>query len=122
MLAQISKGGPKPLRRIKVVYMLLMVGIGIELAAFVTGLVLSAIKADYLASPKVARDAAEAGSSLLAQLGQLQAVGAWLLPLQFLGIAVLFTAIGLALSAIIKRIQLRGQVMAEGLGNLMGPK
>ncbi|MEE9201951.1 MAG: hypothetical protein V3U31_01995 [Dehalococcoidia bacterium] len=122
MVEQTMKENPKPLRRIKVVYVLLMLGIGMEVAAFVTGLVLGAINADYFANTKAVRDAAQAGSPILTQLGQMKAVSAWLLPFQFLGIAILFTAIGLALSAIIKRIQLRGQVMAEGLGKLIGPE
>ena len=92
------------------------------MVAFVIGLVLGDINADYFANTKGVRDAAQAGSPVLTDLGQVRAVTAWLLPFQFLGIVVLFTAIGLALSAIIARIQLRGRVMAEGLSTVLGSK
>lgn len=119
MIASITKAGIKPMRRVGVVYVLLMLGVVIEMVALGIGLVLGNINADYYVNAKAARDAAAAGSSILTQLGQIQAVKAWLLPFQFLGVAVLFAAIGLALSAIIKRIQLRGQVMADGLRALL---
>ena len=109
----------KPLQRVKGVYLLTMLGAGVIMAAFIIGLVISAISADYYANPKAVRDAAVAGSSALTQLGQINTVQAWLLPFKFLGVALLFAGIGLALSAIIKRIQLRGQVMAEGLRELL---
>lgn len=100
-------------RRVTAVYALLMLAFGVELAVLSTGLVLSNISADYFAATKAARDAAAAGSPLLRQLGQLSAVGAWLEPLKFVGFALFFTAIGVALSAIIPMIRLRGATMAE---------
>ena len=119
VVSGVRTGGVKPLRRINVVYLLLLLGIGIIMAAFVVGLVLSFISGDYYAESKATRDAAGAGSSLLADLGLVQAVQAWLLPFKFLGLATFFAGIGLALSAVIKHIQLRGQVMAEGLRELL---
>ena len=119
MVAEARIGDMRPLRRINVVYLLILLGLSITMAAFVIGLVLSFISGDYYAESKAARDAAGAGSSLLADLGLINAVEAWLLPFKFLGIAMFFAGIGLALSAIIKRIQLRGQVMADGLRELL---
>ncbi len=106
----------------KVVYLLLAIGIGVELAALSIGVALGAIDADYFANAKGVRDAATTGSSVLTQLGQVEAVHAWLVPFQFVGVAVLFAAIGLALSGIIERIQLRGQAMANGLRTLLRPE
>jgi Kef-type K+ transport system membrane component KefB len=122
VVSEVRTGGIKTLLRINVVYLLLLLGMGMIMAAFVIGLVLSLVSGDYYAESKATRDAAEVGSSLLADLGQVQAVQAWLLPFKFLGIATFFAGIGLALSAIIKRIQLRGQVMAEGLRELLTTK
>ena len=122
VVSEVTAEGIKPLRRINVVYLLVLLGVGMIMAAFVIGLVLSFISGDYYAESKATRDAAGAGSSLLADLGLVKAVQAWLLPLKFLGVATLFASIGLALSAIIKRIQLRGQVMAEGLRHLLTTK
>ena len=122
MVSEVRTGGIKTLRRINVVYLLLLLGMDMIMAAFVIGLVLSLVSGDYYSESKATRDAAEVGSSLLADLGQVQAVQAWLLPFKFLGIATFFAGIGLALSAIIKRIQLRGQVMAEGLRELLTTK
>ena len=119
MVSEVKTEGIEPLRRINVVYLLILLGLSITMAAFVIGLVLSFISGGYYAESKAARDAAGAGSSLLADLGLVKAVEAWLLPIKFLGIATFFAGIGLALSAIIKRIQLRGQVMAEGLRELL---
>ena len=119
MVSEVKTEGIEPLRRINVVYLLILLGLSITMAAFVIGLVLSFISGDYYAESKAARDAAGAGSSLLADLGLVKAVEAWLLPFKFLGIAMFFAGIGLALGAIIKRIQLRGQVMAESLGELL---
>ena len=119
MVSEVKTEGIEPLRRINMVYLLILLGLSITMAAFVIGLVLSFISGDYYAESKAARDAAGAGSSLLADLGLVKAVEAWLLPIKFLGIATFFAGIGLALSAIIERIQLRGQVMAEGLRELL---
>ena len=119
MISEAKRDGIKPLLRIRAVYLLLALGLGIEVTALVIGLVLGGINADYFANTKGVRDAALAGSPVLTDLGQVRAVTAWLLPFQFLGIAVLFTAIGLALSAIIARIQFRGRVMAEGLSKVL---
>ena len=119
MVSEIQKEGIKPLRRVSAVYLLIGLGVGIAMVALVIGLVLSAISADYYANSKAARDAADVGSRALTQLGQVQAIQAWLLPFKFVGVAALFAGIGLALSAIIKRIQMRGQVMAEGLRELL---
>ena len=119
MLAKIRGEGIKPLPQVKLIYMLIMLALVIEMVALGIGAVLGLINGDYLANTKAARDAAAGGSSILTQFGQMNAVSVWLLPFQFLGLAVFFAAIGLALSSIIPRIQLRGQVMAEGLRELL---
>ena len=119
VVSEVRTESIKPLRRINVVYLLLLLGLSITIAGFVIGLVLSFISGDYYAESKATRDAAGAGSSLLADLGLVQAVQAWLLSFKFLGLATFFAGIGLALSAIVRGIQLRGQVMAVGLRELL---
>ena len=119
VVSEVRTESIKPLWRINVVYLLVLLGLSITMAAFVIGLGLSFISGDYYAESKATRDAAGAGSSLLADLGLVQAAQAWLPPFKFLGLATFFAGIGLALSAVIKGIQLRGQVMAEGLRELL---
>lgn len=49
---------------------------------------------------KAVRDAAEAGSDLLVDLGTLQSIPKWLVPLAFLGVASFMTGIALEFAAI----------------------
>ena len=102
---------PAP-RRITGVFVLIGVGLGVTTVGLIIGLILATIRGDYFSNTKEVRDAATSGSDVLAQLGQFGAVGAWLTPFIFLGVAAFFLAIIVALSAIVKTIPGRGGALS----------
>ena len=104
--------------RVKFVYALILAGLMVETVALILGIYLATVADSYWANPKTVRDAAAAGSTILGQAQTMATVGAWLEPLKFVGLALFFTGIGGALSAIIPRIRLRGDVMATALPQL----
>ena len=70
---------------------------------------------DYYSISKVARDAAAAGSGVLATLANIQTTIAWLLPLQVLGLATFLLGFGFAFANILDNVRLRGNTMAAVL-------
>ena len=105
---------PKPPLTAKMFPMLMMMGVMILLAAFIISIVLGFIAADYWNhSIATELNTAPAGSELLRQLGQLNAVNAWLTPFKFVGIAVLFTGIALALVTIVTVLQAQTKRVVE---------
>ncbi len=83
------------------------------LVSFLIGaFVLAPTAASYWGgSAKVVRDAAEAGSTLVAQLGVQAATPRWLEPLAFLGVAFFMTGIALEFSTIPGFLKTRGQIL-----------
>lgn len=100
---------------VRLVLALLAAGVMIEMLALAVGIGLAISVGDHFAHSKAFRDAAEAGSGTLSQLGTIRAVSTWLEPLKIVGVAVLFTGIAAALAVIVPNIQLRGQAMAVAL-------
>jgi hypothetical protein len=82
--------------------------------SFLIGLlVLAPTAADYFGgNAKAIRDAAEAGSALLAQLNVLQYTPRWLEPLAFVGVASFMVGIALEFSMIPNILNNRGQIMS----------
>ena len=117
-VSEIRQRAAAPSGRINLVYGLILAGLMVEMVVLGVGIFIATVTGDYWGNPKTVRDAAEAGSLILGQAGTIAAVGAWLAPLKFVGFALFFAGIGVALSAIIPRIQLRGQVMATVLPQL----
>ena len=75
----------------------------ILLAALIVSIPTSVLAYDYWNHAiKTQLDAATEGSALLANLGTINAIELWLAPFKFLGIAFLFTGIGLALATIVQ--------------------
>ena len=105
-------------RRIPLVYALILAGLMVEMAVLGIGAFLGVSAGEFWGSTKAARDSAAAGSTLLAQGGTIAAVSTWLEPFKFVGIALFFTGIAVALSTIIPRIQLRAQAMATVIPQL----
>ena len=66
-------------------------------ATSVIWIVLAVLTGDYYSNSKSVRDAAEAGSGLLSQLGPIKGMQPWLLPLSFLGLATYLAGFGLPL-------------------------
>ncbi len=87
-------------------------GMMIIVAITVIWVVLAVVASDYYSNSKAVRDAAEAGSGVLSQLGSIQATKAWLLPLEILGIAAFLSGFGFAFANIWANIRLRGNTMA----------
>ncbi len=101
--------------QIKVAAGIWVAGMMIIVAITVIWVVLAVVANDYYSNSKADRDAAEAGSGVLAQLRNIQAIQAWLLPLEILGIATFLFGFGFAFANILKNIRLRGGTMAAVL-------
>lgn len=95
----------------------------IVLVATITWLVISvAWTNDYYAFSKSARDGAEAGSALLANLASIQTTKAWVMPLEVLGLSTFLLGFGIAFANILKNVQLRGNTMAAVLPEMKARK
>jgi len=103
---------PPPAWQMKVFRFFMMLGWVLILIAFLVGVfVLAPTASSYLGdNAKAARDAAEAGSALLGQLGALSTIPRWLEPLIFLGVASFMIGIALEFSSIPALLKNRGQV------------
>ncbi len=101
--------------QIKIASGIWVVGMMIIAAVTIVWVVLAFLAGDYYSNGKAIRDAAEAGSGLLSQLGNIQATKMWLLPLEILGIATFLFGFGFAFASILKNVRLRGATMAAVL-------
>lgn len=90
--------------------------------ASIVFITLAVMSGDYYANSKAIRDAAEAGSGLLAQLGSIKAVGAWVVPFSFLGFATFIAGFAFAFANILRNIDLRAGTMAAALPELKAQK
>jgi hypothetical protein len=101
---------------------LVLAGLMIEMTALIIGIALGISYADYWGNSKAVRDAAGPGSNpgILSQVGTIVAVEAWLVPFKFLGLAMFFSGIAVALATIIKTLQLRGDAFALSLSTILG--
>ena len=73
---------------------------------------------DYYAFSKGARDGAEAGSVVLANLPSIQTTKAWVMPLEVLGLSTFLLGFGFAFTNILQTVRLRGNTMADVLPEL----
>ena len=94
----------------------------VVMIAAVVWIVLAITAGDYYANSKAVRDAAEAGSGILSQLGSIQATKDWVLPFAFLGVAMFIAGFGFAFVNILKNVRLRGNTMAAALPELRARK
>jgi len=90
--------------------------------AAVVWIVLAIMTGDYYSNSKAVRDAAEAGTGLLSQLGSIEAVRDWVLPFAFLGISMFIAGFGFAFVNILKNVRLRANTMAAALPELRARK
>ena len=94
---------PKPPMTAKLFPMVMMMGLMILIAALVIGIVNAALAYDYWNhSIATQLNPAAEGSGLLSDLGTINAIKLWLAPFKFVGMATLFTGIGLALATIVQ--------------------
>ena len=82
--------------------MLMMMGVMVLVAAFVVGIVNATTANDLYSHSIAAIDSSAAGSELLRQLGTVNAVATWLAPFKFVGMALLFSGIAVALLTIVR--------------------
>ncbi|MDA1215703.1 MAG: hypothetical protein O2812_02380 [Chloroflexi bacterium] len=88
----------------------------VMIAALVIGIVMG-VQANDLYSNSIATiDSAPSGSELLAQLGRINAVTAWLAPFKFVGMALLFSGIATALVTIIYVLRWQSRRVLELVG------
>lgn len=87
---------------------LLALGLAVVAVYAIAAFGLIAIDAQYFTNAKAARDAAEAGSLILAQLQTLESTRAWLEPAFFTGIALILFGIGISFAvSILNMVKLR---------------
>ena len=93
------------------------------LVAAIAWLVISVVWTnDYYAFSKGARDGAEAGPVLLANLASIQTTKAWVMPLEVLGLSTFLLGFGFAFANILQNVRLRGNTMAAVLPELKARK
>ncbi len=92
---------------------LMFLGLGTLMAVMFIGVWLSTITGDVYGNAISDISAAAAGSDLLADTGTVHAVKAWLTPMEFLGMAFLFSAITLALATIVTALRFQARRLVE---------
>ena len=93
------------------------------LGAAIAWLVISVVWTnDYYEFSKGARDGAEAGSVLLANLASIQTTKAWVMRLEVLGLSTFLLGLGFAFAKIRQKVRLRGNTMAAVLPELKARK
>ena len=105
---------------LKWAYLLIAAALMIEMVVLGVGITVAVLADDYYGHTKALRDAGEAG--LLSDLGAIEAIGGWLEPLKFLGLAIFFAGIAVVLAIIIKTLQTRGQAMELALPQILGKR
>jgi hypothetical protein len=81
--------------------MVMMMGMMVLVASAIIGIVLATQTYDYW-NHSIATQLNPSDSTLLADLGAINAVKLWLEPFKFVGMALLLTGIGLALATIVR--------------------
>ena len=105
---------PRPPMIAKIFPMLMITGMMILLAAMIISAWLGTVAGDVWGrSIATEINVAEEGSALLARLGTLNAVSAWLAPFKFVGMAVLFSGIALALATIVTVLRFQARRLVE---------
>ncbi|MBI2004957.1 hypothetical protein HYS79_02240 [Patescibacteria group bacterium] len=93
-----------------------MMGLLIVFYALLVGFSNSADTAQYLSSSKIVRESAESGSLLVNLKVSIESVKAWLPPLKFFGMGLLFAGITMALANIILTLRNAGVVLQREIG------
>ncbi len=112
MISQAEKSSPMVVIAMMLWLMAFMIIMIISIA-FIT---LAVIAGDYYANTKAVRDADAGG--ILSQLGSIEAVKGWALPLAFVGLAMFVAGFGFAFANILQNVRLRGNTMAAALPEL----
>ena len=94
----------KPPMTANVFPMLMMMGMMVLMASLVIGIVLATLTFGYW-DHSIATQLNPSTGALLADLGTIKAVGLWLAPIKFVGLALILSSIGLALATIVRALR-----------------
>ena len=92
--------------------MFMMMGVMILVASLIIAIVTATLSYGYW-NHSIAAQLNPSDSSLLADLGTINAIKLWLEPFKFVGMAFLFTGIGLALATIVRVLRWQSQRLWE---------
>ena len=96
--------------------MAMMMGMMVLMVGLVVGIVLATATYDYWNHSIVSQlNPAGEGSSLLRDLGTINAVKLWLEPFKFVGMALLLTGIGLALATVVRALRWQSNRLWDAL-------
>jgi hypothetical protein len=116
---ELKKQAQTSARQIKIAGGLWVMAMMIVLVATITGFVISV---SWTNDYNGARDGAEAGSALLANLASIQTTEAWVMPLEVLGMSTFLLGLGFAFANILQNVRLRGNTMAAVLPEMKARK
>ena len=118
---ELKKQAQTSVPQIKIAGRVWVMAMMIVLVATVTWLVISVAWTNaYYAFSKGARDEAEAGSALLANLASIQTTKAWVMPLGVLDLSTFLLGFGFA--NILQNVPLRGNTMVAVLPEMKARK
>ena len=111
---------PPPPIQTRIYPFLVAAGFLVVLSTLVIGAVLATTAADVFESSKTARDAAPAGSSLLADQSDLATFPLWMQPLTFVGVGLLFSGVFTVFWGLLRSLrEARGAAMMESIPVLL---
>jgi hypothetical protein len=93
----------------------MMLGLLVFIVALIVSLQLASTARAVFANPIPAIDAAGAGTVLLAQIQNIHATSAWLVPFKFFGIATEFLAITMGLATIAYVLKAQTEMLKKGV-------
>ncbi len=103
---------PKPPMTAMLFPMFMMMGMMILIASLVIAVVTAFLAYDYW-NHSIATQLNPSESGLLADLGTINAIKLWLAPFKFVGMALLFSGIGLALATIVQVLRLQSRRLLD---------
>ena len=117
-----ENGPDKAIAMGKMGRMLMMMGIMAIAVAFVLGLHITTINADYWINTKSVREAAEAGSELVKAWRAIEIERSIMTALQGLGMGTLLMGIGMQLASILGVLVMQAKTMKQFLGEMSQSK
>jgi hypothetical protein len=111
---------PSPPIQTTIYPLLIAAGFAIVTAALIIGIVLAGVASDVFDNAKELRDAAAAGSPLLADQGDLATIPLWVQPFTFVGLTLLIGGVFTVFWGLLQSLQkARGAAMVESVPILL---
>jgi hypothetical protein len=111
---------PGPPIQTKVYPLLIAAGFAIVLSSLAIAAVIATVANGVFDNPKAVRDAAEAGSALLARQGDLATFPLWVQPFKFVGLTLLIGGIFTVFWGLLRSLrEVRGAAMVESIPVLL---